>query len=484
MKNKLFDFFKCKKKLLIICFAFILMFLQFDKAIFDHQNYESYLISQNFSDTFVINKINNPNKKKNGYGLKYVFFKDYAHVIQNNKDVKKNFCGFACANNSFVNKYYKKGNFISFNNGKKLKIIDVIKKNENVYVNLEKGKIDLKNILPDFSIYETESNKMISREGVDDYVSLVGIQGHIFSFLYNNCHISLSMCYHINNLLLAVVLVVICVLVKKKTNLLFASIMYISFILSPWLTTFSRSLYWIAFAWFIPCIMAMLYFDQYKKRYLVLMYLSVLFKCLAGYEYISTIFIFALSIPFAEIIKNRVNWKTIIKHLCIISIVMICGFITAILIHASIRGNNLLDGINKIFVEDVLRRTYGNAQNFDPVYAESLNASPISVIAKYVYCFNTDIIFGIRSNLFPVLLIISAIYAAYRLIKDRYFYSFMYFIMLLAPLSWFILAKGHSYIHTHLNFVLWYFGFIAVMLYILVIMLKEIWNYVMSNKFD
>jgi hypothetical protein len=29
----------------------------------------------------------------------------------------------------------------------------------------------------------------------------------------------------------------------------------------------------------------------------------------------------------------------------------------------------------------------------------------------------------------------------------------------LAPLSWFFLAKAHSYIHTHLNYVLWYIGF-------------------------
>ena len=214
------------------------------------------------------------------------------------------------------------------------------------------------------------------------------------------------------------------------------------------------------------------------------MFLSILFKCLAGYEYISTIFIFALSIPFAEIIKNKNQWKMIIKHLCIISIVMICGFLTAILIHATLRGNNLFEGVHNIFVQDVLRRTYGSSQSFDPFVLESLKASPIAVLNKYIYGFSTDILLGLPSNLFPILLIISSIYSVYKFIKEKYFYSFLYFVMLLAPLSWFILAKGHSYIHTHMNFVLWYFGFIGVMIYMLIVMLKDGWNYVISNKLD
>jgi hypothetical protein len=37
---------------------------------------------------------------------------------------------------------------------------------------------------------------------------------------------------------------------------------------------------------------------------------------------------------------------------------------------------------------------------------------------------------------------------------------------LLAPLSWFVIFKAHSYIHTHMNFIVWqmpftFFGFAA-----------------------
>ena len=41
----------------------------------------------------------------------------------------------------------------------------------------------------------------------------------------------------------------------------------------------------------------------------------------------------------------------------------------------------------------------------------------------------------------------------------------MFLVFLATTLSWIILGKSHSYIHTHINFVLWYFGFVQICLY-------------------
>ena len=38
----------------------------------------------------------------------------------------------------------------------------------------------------------------------------------------------------------------------------------------------------------------------------------------------------------------------------------------------------------------------------------------------------------------------------------------------LTSVSWFVLAKSHSYVHTHINFVLWYMGYVQVCLYVIV----------------
>jgi len=43
----------------------------------------------------------------------------------------------------------------------------------------------------------------------------------------------------------------------------------------------------------------------------------------------------------------------------------------------------------------------------------------------------------------------------------------MYVFFLLTSISWFYLAKSHSYIHHHMNYVMWYFGFVQICLYII-----------------
>lgn len=53
------------------------------------------------------------------------------------------------------------------------------------------------------------------------------------------------------------------------------------------------------------------------------------------------------------------------------------GFLTAICIHAVLKGNgNIMEGIKNIFEQDVLRRTNGaDLNNFDVAYWPSMNAS-------------------------------------------------------------------------------------------------------------
>jgi hypothetical protein len=43
----------------------------------------------------------------------------------------------------------------------------------------------------------------------------------------------------------------------------------------------------------------------------------------------------------------------------------------------------------------------------------------------------------------------------------------------LIPLSWFILGKSHSYIHTPINFFLWYLFFIPALWFVILDFLKD-----------
>ena len=58
----------------------------------------------------------------------------------------------------------------------------------------------------------------------------------------------------------------------------------------------------------------------------------------------------------------------------------------------------------------------------------------------------------------------------------------LYFVFLFSTLSWHILAKAHSYVHTHMNYVLWYFGFVQICIYIIVSAIPNIIIYHKRRK--
>lgn len=84
--------------------------------------------------------------------------------------------------------------------------------------------------------------------------------------------------------------------------------------------------------------------------------------------------------------------------------------------------------------------------------------------------FSTEIIQGVTGNLFSLICIIPLCIFAYEIKNKNLNYELlmMYIIFFLTSISWFCLAKSHSYIHRHMNFVLWYFGFIQTCFYIII----------------
>ena len=135
-----------------------------------------------------------------------------------------------------------------------------------------------------------------------------------------------------------------------------------------------------------------------------------------------------------------------------------------------------MDGVAHI-IWSFGKRTYGEAEDFPPVYAASLNASTLSVVITYM----NGIFFDFNNYLS-----IENAFISNLLLKIRYYYLIVLFIAMsalllwrshaeqrhhyialicatwfsiLAPLSWHIIFKAHSYIHTHMSFLLWQMPF-------------------------
>ncbi len=312
------------------------------------------------------------------------------------------------------------------------------------------------------------------------YDSQYGLQGMVFSYLYNVRDLNLNILRNISCSLLVIVLLTLGWLMNLCISPYFGTVFLFGCTLSPWVTAFAKNLYWVEFTWFLPAVFSYLYF--YKRRnfniqnkifVLTLVFISVLIKALCGYEYLSSIILFALS-PFifeALVTHTKESLVSNFKECCLIGCVCILAFMTALIIHSTIRGETVIEGLRNIFFEDVLKRTYGDSSRYSGRLADSLNASPLYVVKLYLTHWRTEVFKFFSDKGFIVLLASATLvllnYLKLKEYKNLLFGLALLFTFCICPLSWFVLAKGHSYIHLHMNFVLWYFGFAQALVFVI-----------------
>jgi len=303
------------------------------------------------------------------------------------------------------------------------------------------------------------------------YASQVGLQGMVYSlvakltarldvFLY----LRFASCFFLTITIFGIV-----GQLYKRYGMLFASVFGIITFASPWIVNFSRNLYWVEFTWFLPMLIGLLWLNYEKKRKFIypLFFVVIFIKCLCGYEYISTIMMSAILFLIVEWICNKEKRKTLTKGVFCVGVFCVLGFVMAMLVHAYIYADgHIVQGIAGILEDLVQRRTFGDAAAFDPAYAESLNASIFDVLKKYFWSAG-EFMYGKRMLLLFIVAIIALIYQRIVLKEKNLFEISIFLISFLATVSWLVLGKAHSYIHTHMNFVMFYMGWAQISVYII-----------------
>lgn len=330
--------------------------------------------------------------------------------------------------------------------------------------------------------------QVISENNVDssilytEYHSQYGIQGVFFSYLFNVVGVSITGMYKICCGFLAITICYLSYCASRIFGRLLGCIFFLCILFSPWVTVFARNLYWIEFSWFLPSAFAWSLFflkkKQFKIIYFVLFFASCLIKCLSGYEYYSTVLMFSV-IPYLYcfIMKNKkYDIKKIIIDFVMLSFLGVIAFVIAIILHANLRsGGNLIEGLNTIWNNDVLRRTFGgNSNNFDKIYADSLNSGFFYVLKIYFFNWSTSVISLplIRNIDFISLICLCFIIIILQIYRRDYKLAIssvvLIIIYFLPAVSWFVLGKSHSFVHTHMNFVLWYLGGVPILIFTIV----------------
>lgn len=377
------------------------------------------------------------------------------------------------------------GNIIKFSNEYSCSIKETYEKDGYIV-----AKIDTKKPLSyktngDLEQAEVYNNgTKLQKYYISGYYSQYGLQGRLFRYLflkedYGPAYLHLQLFYCVS---LALVFVLISYLVYKKYNFTIAVISLLCFSLSPLVTYFARNLYWVEVLWFIPALIGLFCSLKIESRAIrilsyILAFGSIAIKCLCGYEYISTIMLASVSILLIDFVhylvqKDRTKAKLTGKAIILLGIFEVLGFFVAMYFHArKLEIPSFIEGIKYIFNEVGQKRISGIAFNSGYAIWDSYNASLWKVILMYFkFPYYFSLFVGVGSNIFTVLVIASLFIHLYDIYKNNVNHRLLsaYVFFFLTTLSWILLAKGHSYVHTHMNYVLWYFGFIQVCVYTIV----------------
>ncbi len=301
------------------------------------------------------------------------------------------------------------------------------------------------------------------------YFRQVGFQGMYASLIQRitgadlNHSIAYTRAFH--SLALALLLAGFLFWVWREFSFSHAAASFVFLVYSPWLTVSARNLYWATWLMFLPFILFLLilHFGEKTGKYAhILSFFTALFtiflKCACGYEFVSSILI-AMVLPFIYYaFKNKWGMKKFIRRAFWAGLGGVCGFFTALCLnlYQCFRMLNDFSYSLRLMAENISKRTgFFSIEQTDKIIRESLDANALLILNTYLTQ-KEPVLFNFTMSdiliLFLIALIGALAFDVKRASKALYIISA---VSLCAPLSWFVLAKGHSYIHTHINYILW-----------------------------
>jgi hypothetical protein len=320
------------------------------------------------------------------------------------------------------------------------------------------------------------------------YISSIGLQGTLFSLIsmllfWMDFTTLMSVFSLINALLLSALLVLFVFWVYRQFGLFTAIITFITTFLTQWLLVFGHSVYWSIWLCFLPFVVSLLLLENFEKKGIYItkklgiwVAITVFLKCAAGYEYISTILIMTMLPLIFYAYKNQWRFKVFLNRFLSLCGYALLGFAFAILIHlimiAILNEQGLMSALNELEILISRRTSLGDvAKVADPKYAEMRDVPLSGILARYLVSgFEpyTPLFKIAGKSLYMKHFIYLLGFTSLISVIDRSFSKTIFenrrkitalclisLISLMGPVSWYVLAKSHSYVHPHLNYILW-----------------------------
>jgi dolichol-phosphate mannosyltransferase len=293
-------------------------------------------------------------------------------------------------------------------------------------------------------LYKTDASVEFQK-----YNSQAGIMTYFFNVIRDICNIPAYFYNTFTASMLSLTLSLIALFVVKEFGYMLGSVFVISFIFSHWIVMMARNLYWQPWLFFLPMLCMTAHVSTRENKYVWLCFSALILKFANGYEFMTTVVISMLTPLIYISIKNGYDLMLLVKRFALWGVISIGAFVASLFIFFAAQ---------KPFahlIQRAVRRTISEQPEAGIMPGILYN------IAKYTEGGPFWII-PISMRIFLTLTAFACV-ICFKLggMKEKSLGVTVLF-SLLAPLSWFILARQHSYIHTHINYVLWCVPFVPL----------------------
>ena len=312
------------------------------------------------------------------------------------------------------------------------------------------------------------------------YTSQSGLQGTLFGaidLLFEKAmldtYLRWTIFRAINAVLFVAMMLFLGLWLWRKTGILGALAAFSCSFLSTYSTMTMSNLYWVTWTMLLPMVLSAAvceWVKEGKRRTIAavsLVGVSVLIRCMCGFEFISVVMVAAeLPIVLEWLLaepRERKSWFLLAVW---VGLAQLAAFALAIMIwvvQLCLESDDRRSAVS-VVVQTIAKRTglFSQSVAENPVVLESLQASKYQVLQQYlpqklfldlltikqilsiaVVSFLPLIPFGIRDKKRVPNIVSQAKFTGLAIFS------------LSAPMSWFILASGHSWLHTHVNVFLW-----------------------------
>ncbi len=283
----------------------------------------------------------------------------------------------------------------------------------------------------------------------------------------------------------SIVIALIAAVIAVEFGWLAGTLVLLFAVISEWMIIPAGNLYWNLWAFYLPFVYGIFMLANASKRKNFLawkiyfaVFSTILIKILfTGFEIITTALVMS-TVPFVYFAtRDKWGWKLLAKRSVILGSVLALATIAGLgilILQITASEGSLSSGVE--YVTDTFnRRAAGNPDDYKGIYAESLRSSHLVVIKKYLNSYAMVISTGEKdiSVAYWHLIVIFGLFTALYLFKHRIglhinnhrtgialLISTWYSIA--APLSWYIIFKATSYIHTNLFPLAWQMPFVLL----------------------